>query len=258
MIGKYGRRARLAEINNAQELLNKMNYYGIEKALVSHSISGYVGDSGDSVPILGNQMMANEVRGHDRLFAAWSVIPDRHNKEIAKENLRRHKVRAIRLFPGGEGTDGYYVITDWVIGDLFEKLERLRLPVILQTGTGGTSFEYFPSWYWDKIREISKKHSDAPIVLTRLSHSDVKMIHEIFNQKLDNVFLDLSSYHTMNAIEDIVSKYGAEKLLFGTWMPFQDPGQSIAAITYADISLKDKEMIAAGNLEKLIEGVEVE
>lgn len=254
MFGKHAFFPRFGEINNAQELLSKMDYYGIEKALVSYCLA-----SAQSAE-LGNQMMVDEIRGQERLFGVWSVLsPKRGVKEITKKNLEKNNIRAVRI-------SRVTTLSDWIYGDLFKTLNRLRLPIIMHlvykaveglTGYLDRFYEYLSPGYWDRVCEISRKYPDMPIILSRMRDSYRNMIHEVLGQKL-NIFFELSNYHTLHAIEGIVSNYGSEKLLFGTWMPFQDPGQTIALITYADVSLKDKEMIASKNLEKLMENVKVE
>ena len=55
-----------------------------------------------------------------------------------------------------------------------------------------------------------------------------------------------------NAIEEFVELYGAEKLLFGTGLSIQDPGQAIAQLNYSQISVNDKELIGYKNLERIL------
>jgi len=53
---------------------------------------------------------------------------------------------------------------------------------------------------------------------------------------LDNIYVELSNYHCLNSVEDMVKSHGADRFLFGTFMPFQDPGQAIAQLAYAEVS----------------------
>ena len=59
-------------------------------------------------------------------------------------------------------------------------------------------------------------------------------------------------FHCFNAIEEFVELYGAEKLLFGTGLSIQDPGQAIAQLNYSQISVNDKELIGYKNLERIL------
>ena len=82
------------------------------------------------------------------------------------------------------------------------------------------------------------------------------MVNQLLSRH-KNIYLELSQYHYLDAIEDLVSTHGPEQLLFGTNLPKQDPGQSIAQLNYADISQNDKELIAGKNLENLIKQEEI-
>jgi predicted TIM-barrel fold metal-dependent hydrolase len=47
----------------------------------------------------------------------------------------------------------------------------------------------------------------------------------------------------MLAYEEAVRRFGSERLLWGTDMPFRMPGSAITMLSYADISMEDKENI---------------
>jgi predicted TIM-barrel fold metal-dependent hydrolase len=54
-------------------------------------------------------------------------------------------------------------------------------------------------------------------------------------------------------LEAAVKTLGAEKILFGSGFPCHSPHAAVLDVLHAEISDQDKEKIAAGNLEKLIE-----
>jgi len=53
-------------------------------------------------------------------------------------------------------------------------------------------------------------------------------------------------------IRDFVRKYGADRLLFGTAFPDWNPGGPVLMLTQADITNKEREMIASGNIERIL------
>ena len=244
-----------------------MDYYDIDRALVSHYVGGSLAPVGDRI---GNSWLSSEIAEEDRLYAAWTLTPFETSNEITVDNLRKNKVRAIRIFPLADK----YALNDWVVGDLFEKLNSLKILTFIHitsvpqdpyTGIGATATELTGGryrgmeYYWNEVYELAKKYHDIPIVLARLTGDMAayrKMIHIILS-KLDNIYIDLSNYHCLNAIEDMVQRHGSNRFLFGTWMPFQDPGQTIAQLAYAKISQSDKEMIGGKNLERLFKEEEL-
>jgi predicted TIM-barrel fold metal-dependent hydrolase len=70
-------------------------------------------------------------------------------------------------------------------------------------------------------------------------------------EKRPNVFFDLSRFADYGIVEEIVAKFGAGRLLFGSGMPFLNPGAAITYVCYAEIAEKDKRMILSGNWERM-------
>jgi predicted TIM-barrel fold metal-dependent hydrolase len=52
-----------------------------------------------------------------------------------------------------------------------------------------------------------------------------------------------------------VSRFGASRVIFGSNLPIDDPFASLMLVTDGDFSDDDREKIARGNLERLVQGV---
>jgi predicted TIM-barrel fold metal-dependent hydrolase len=52
-----------------------------------------------------------------------------------------------------------------------------------------------------------------------------------------------------------VKNIGAERIIFGTFLPVNDPFVSIGMLIKAQISLEEKKMIAKQNLEGIVNGI---
>jgi len=179
--------------------------------------------------------------------------------------LRVNKVRAVSLHP----LDDMYPLSDWVVGDLFKRLGGLRMITLLHlgargmhgyTGMGERMVDLLggnyrsEGVYWDKVHELASKYPDVPLVLARLTGDGGryrKMRQELL-ERHENIYIEYSCIHYLDAIEELVERHGPERVLFGSGIPFQDPGQAIAQLTYANISPRERELIAHGNLERLV------
>ena len=64
-----------------------------------------------------------------------------------------------------------------------------------------------------------------------------------------------SRYELDGGIEDICRVYGAERLLLGTNFPDAPMGAAILTLLHADISDADRELIAGGNLNRILQEV---
>ena len=58
-------------------------------------------------------------------------------------------------------------------------------------------------------------------------------------------------------VSDFCRKYGADRLLFGTGYPHLNPGGTILMLMHADITSREREMIASGNLERILRRIKV-
>ena len=266
--GDYVLIPRFGEILTAKQLLAEMDHFGIEKAIVTYLGGGKL-DREELARSKGEELLSSslkkEIEDEERIDACLRVIPEKNNNGLKPDALKEGKVRAVSLHP----MDDMYPLSDWVVGDLFKRLGRLRMITLLHlgaremhgyTGMGERMVDLLAGnyrsegLYWDKVHELASKHPNVPLVFARLSGDGGryrKMRHMLL-EKHENVYFELSCVHYLDAIEEMVEAHGPERLLFGSGMPFQDSGQAIAQLTYADISRKDRELIAHGNLERLV------
>jgi predicted TIM-barrel fold metal-dependent hydrolase len=222
------------------ELLRKMAYYGIDKSLVYHSLAlGYT-------PVAGNNELLDEIKNIPQLEGVWVVLPHHtgdfpHPLELRKE-LKSNNIRAVRMFPGNYEFN--FSLSQWCCGDLFSMLEECRIPVIIDCN----------QLSWDNLHDILSRHPDMPIILTKLHYSAGRAIYPLL-YKFENLFLEVIGLKIYEGIEDICRKFGANRIIFGSSAPLYSGSSAVGMVTYADISQKEKSMIAHGNLENLLGGV---
>lgn len=71
-----------------------------------------------------------------------------------------------------------------------------------------------------------------------------------------NIYLDLCDIHRHNGIVDrLVNAVGADRVLFGTDMPWYDPNYCLGSILFSRISDADKEKIIYKNAKTLLDSV---
>jgi len=219
----------------AQDLLADMDHFGIERALVYHDLS----KSYD--PAVGNERLMETIRGHDRLLPCWALLP--HHSGDMKEprslvrELRERDVRAVRLYPKTHS----FSLAEWCCGELLGELEQARLPLLLESDEANL----------DEVASLAAAHPNLPVVLCSISYRLDRCIYPLF-QKHRNLHLELSWYSVHRGIETFCVKLGAEQLLFGTRIPTFTPGAAVTHLSYAEISEQQREMIASGNLRKLL------
>ena len=227
---------------SVEDLVKRMKFYGIEEALVYHSMAR------EYNPAVGNGMLAEEIKGHPCLYPVWMVM-HHHTGEFQgpdalKIQLRENNIKAVRMFPGT--SEQNYSIGEWNCGELFRMLEACRVPLLIGLG----------QMNWNELYGLCDSHPELRIVLTDLDYGADRNLYSLLN-KFENLYLETSGYKVHNGIEEISGRFGAGWLVFGSGMPVYSGGSAVSMINYARIGEKEKRMIAGENLKRLLEGVKL-
>jgi len=232
-IGRYGVRHPEA-FTTADELVREMEYSGIGEALAYHSMAK------EYAPSVGNEMLLKEIEGKP-IRPCWVVMPHNTGEMPAPDELLRlmsqHGVKAVRAFPAAQ----QFRLSDWCSGPLLDMLEANMIPFFLDMDQTN----------WEDVAGVLKSHPRLNLVLLRTSYRIDRYIYPLF-ERYEGLRIEAATYQVTHGIEEVCTRFGAERLLFGTGLPFTEAGPSIAQITYAEISDEEKQLIASGNLKKLL------
>lgn len=225
---------------SAQALCNEMNRLGIVKSLVFHSRSWLYN------PVKGNESIIVDTEESDSLIPVMVLTPLIKEEFGGKENIyrfiRNNKIGAVRLFP----IDHNYTLEHWNVESLFSVVNEIHMPVMIDMRNVEGELDCYSRFY-----ELAKKFAAVPIILLTVGYRNTRIIYRLF-EKCPNIYIDTSTFINFRGIEDVVKYFGSERILFGTRMPFIEGGVSVGRLIYADISQKDKENIAYGNILKLL------
>ncbi len=223
-----------AEFYSVDDLLAEMDHAGIDSALVYHSLAK------EYDPMTGNIMLMDEIKGYDRLYPCWVVIPGGTNEipEPAElvNNMVAQNVRAVRIFP----SDHLFSLSDWCSGDLMRELEKHKIVVIVEIDQVG----------WEGIYSLASRFPGLPIIIANLNYRVNRYLYPIL-EKCKNVYVEISGYQIHKGLESIGIRFGADRLIFGTRMPYFTPGPALTMVNYLLANNTEKEMIAGGNLSRL-------
>jgi len=227
--------------STVSELLEQMDYCGIEKAIVSHTLARY------SHPLVGNEILLQEISVSNRLQGCFILLPSATGElgslDEYIENMLKKGVYTARIFPESHN----FSLEEWSSALLLGKLEERKIPL----------FIWSRETDWDTLYTICKKHPQLPLILERCDAEAFWNARYVFPllEKCENLFVEVHKSHLYLEIDEIVKRFGAERLIFSTYFPVDDPHASLMLVTDGDFSQREKERIAHKNLEKLIEGV---
>jgi hypothetical protein len=219
------------------ELLEEMQRLGIAKALVRHTWGWWYD------PRAGNTALEEELRGRPQLLPCLAVSPllahEMGGEDSFLEAMRRSGARAVCLYPGAQ----HFVLARWCAGRLLDLLQERRIPVLLEKEEVSWAELYALASDWPLLR----------IVVLRTGYRILRQCLPLL-QSTEHVYLDISYLADNEALEVICAAVGSGRLVFGTGTPRVDGAGAVARLAYAGLGEREKELIAAGNLEALLAG----
>jgi hypothetical protein len=159
--------------------------------------------------------------------------------------MLKANVRAVRLFPKSHN----YSLGDWTCSDLLSRLEERLLPL----------FIWPRETDWDTLYEVSSRHARLPVVLEQCEEEAFWNLRYLVPllEKCANVRVETNKGHLYLGIDEIVRRFGAGRVIFGSNTPIDDPFASLMLVTGGDFPEDDKRRIAHGNLDTLRSGVKM-
>jgi hypothetical protein len=199
-------------------------------------------------PSWGNRILLEQVEGTE-LWAGIVLMPEMFEPEDAGrcylDDCLSRGARLARVFPQSHN----FSLRSWCSGALLQALADRQLPLSI--------------WHtevpWEEIRSLCQAYPDLPVILEgtplKILYYD-RLLYPLLAQ-CPNLRLELHNLVNYLGIEDITRRFGARRLVFGSFMPIYDPNVAMMQVTHARIGEEDKAAIARENLAALVAGVRV-
>jgi hypothetical protein len=208
---------------------------GVSGGLVRHSLSI------EWHPTQGNAEISRVLAGVRDFEPVWTLLPHWTGEFPSPDELiaamARGRVRAATMYPLMHG----FPVRPSVTGPLFEALAARRIPLMLPLAQANLA----------TVETIARCHPELPIVVSETSYALVRELYAVF-RACPNVYVEISSFMVHRGIEDVVAKFGRDRLLFGTKYPAYNPGCAVAAVMYAKVPDEARAAIAATNAMDLL------
>lgn len=227
----------------AECLKEKMDCYGI-----SHSV--VYAKEAINAPMRGNAVAKElEETSGGRITACYVLGANLGSQQLPSsekllEQLRKERPGAIRLFP----LQNRFRVDSFYCGELLEVISRLRIPLLLESDE---MLDYVD------IPNLSAQYPDIPFVFLQVGLRMGDFIRPLV-QKRKNVYFEISKMIDTGFLDEMVHRYGSEKFLFGSGMPYMDPTGPLGMVLYGDFQSKAKENIFYQNWNRLQEGIQWE
>jgi len=124
--------------------------------------------------------------------------------------------------------------------EVLKNVNELKLPVFIE-----------PGFSFADISTLVQHYPQINFIASGIGYANMAEAI-IAVQKNQNLYLELSTSDAGDGIETLVNIIGADRLIFGTGMPFITPSVALTGIEYANISSYDKQKILHGNISAIM------
>ncbi len=214
-----------------------MAEYAIRGGLVSHWEGSRLS------PQEGNRQLRDERSLPSGTWTTWTGLPLAAGEPGPLPGIgpADPRMRGVRLFPATH----HFQLTPWAVGSLCEWCVTRRLPVFL--------------WHveidWDQLYRLACAFPALTLVVE--SQWQKILYHDRDLASLlagcPNVMVESSNLIGQDFITWLVRGWGAERILFGSFLPAADPWAAVGMILDADISDRERALIAGGNARRLLQ-----
>ena len=226
------------------EMVQEMDKYQIDKACIS--IIG-VGDR--------NYEVTNAIDEFPDRFIGMHLINPRYSKNMRKDLEKSFEHPGMQAIGEVHPTSYQheYPVTGRDYWPAWEFAEEKRLTVLIHSGPMSEYDRCAPS----EIAKVAKQHPNMNVLIGHTGgYSEWDLLEEAIGVVLEseNTYLEICAMgRHFGALEYMVSKVGAERVVFGTDAPFHDWHAEIANVAFSRIPESDKKLIFGQNMQRLLD-----
>ncbi len=225
------------ELETADDLLAEMEHCGIEQALVWHR------DARERSFAQGNARL-DALKGHPHLHRSCTIMPHTAREDFTEQELfeyiQTEDIRAVRAFPATH----CYLLDPISCGELLGLLTAYRVPLFVSLS------EFHDQW--QGVYNLMRNFPHLTLVLTETGCWGQDRYFRPLIRGFPRFFLSTNRFETAGQLKSLVDDLGPERLMFGSGLPFNNPGGYIMMLERADISDEAKQAIAFGNLANML------
>jgi predicted TIM-barrel fold metal-dependent hydrolase len=232
----------LYPVNTGEQLVTLLDATGVHKAVALTPCLVTGGEYLDPNHEQSNALIAREVKKFpDRLFGVARVNPNYGSRavEMLQYAIETLGLRALKLHPICE----FFYPTHRYLPPLFELADRHNIPVLIHTDEG-------PLTNAAGFLDLAQNFPNVPVVLYHLGGPNAVQVAK----RAPNMFLE-TSFAYQTHILGAARALGAERIIFGSDVPFNSPEPEIMKITTIPdqlLSHESKQLILGGNMARLL------
>ena len=224
-----------------EELMEKGSAVGVDRFVVQS-----VATAPKQVASI-NSFIAGEGEKHGgRIIGFGTLHPESEDIKGDLEHLRGLGLRGVKLHPDIQG----FKIDDYRCLKIYELCEEAGLPILMHTG----DYRYDMS-NTNRLIPVLKIYTGLTVIGAHFGGWSMweKASEEL--TELPNILVDCSSslsYIPIETSREIIRRYGAHRVLFGTDFPLHSPIDEMRLFEALELEEWEKEAILGGNVKRLL------
>ena len=186
--------------------------------------------------IAGNANVIQTHKSHPGMFEPYLVVKPNYPEETISiiELANKYSINQFKLHDDGNG----YPYDHKNYFPLYEHCNEHRSVILFHT---------YGNMHINPIRNIAAQFRSIKILLAHSGIVDESSYYDAAREH-ENIHLETcNSLAWYGLIERMVDRVGADRILWGTDMPFMSPDQQIGRVLFARISDEDKRKILGQN-----------
>lgn len=225
--------------NTTEEILEVMARCDIEQAIAFHALAR------EADIQAGNEALLPITGENTPFLRQWCAMPSFFGEFFEPEALfgqmKEHKVSSLRLLP----KKCNYPLKPYILGKLMDAAADCRVPVFMTLHEDLTPYELY---------DLCRDFPHVNFVICGVDYRQNRILAPILEQ-CPNFYFGSSVYVVHGGLK-LLSDYGyTDRVIFESGLPTGSATAAVSLIRYAEISEEEKELIAHGNMERLLSAV---
>lgn len=192
-----------------------------------------------------NNYITSECARHDEFFGLAAMHADYENKIPELERAVEHGLRGVKIHPDTQHFD----MDDERMFEVYDYLQEKELPILIHCGDYRYDYSH--------PRRLKRLLELFPRLCAVAAHFGGWSVYDLALEYLEhtNCYLDTSSSFSfigMKRAEELIHRYGAERMLFGSDFPMWSVAEEIARFDEMKLTDEERELIFHKNAERIL------
>lgn len=216
-------------------LVASLDAYGIAEAIVTHTLATH------HDPAAGNARVLAEVADQPRLRPCWTVLSptcgELPDGPTLMANARAGGVGLLTARPGPHGFD----LAGPDLAPVLSAAAEHELPLLVDvTDTD-----------WRSLEETATAQPDLWLILANVGYRELRRLCGLL-ERHPRVLVCTANLSGHLALEYLVERFGAHRLVFGTGQPVRDPGEAVTRLLWSELPDKAIRAIGGDTMRQLL------